>query len=99
MAHASAWPTPQLQEQLTLKPSVAKKLNERIRSLEIELEITRNESRVDELERKVAVRVLYLLCHVQAPRQPLLMTAPMQKLELELKQSYATKNFTLKSGV
>lgn len=51
--------TLQLQEQLTLKPSLAKKLNERIRSLEIELEITRNESRVDELERKVAVRLRF----------------------------------------
>lgn len=45
----------QLQEQLTLKPSLAKKLNEKIRLLEGEVEELRATSRVTELERKVAV--------------------------------------------
>ncbi|KAL6764159.1 hypothetical protein V8C86DRAFT_1677915 [Haematococcus lacustris] len=65
----------QLQEQLSLKPSVAKKLAEKIKALEAELATTRAASRVIDLERKV------------------------QRLEAELKQSYASKNFTLKSGL
>ncbi|KAF5836285.1 hypothetical protein DUNSADRAFT_6162 [Dunaliella salina] len=63
------------QEQLTMKPSVAKKLNDRIRALETELSITRKRSTIAELEKKVA------------------------RLEVELRQSYSTKNFTLKSGL
>jgi len=47
----------QAQEQLTLKPSVAKKLNERINALEAELAITRKQSNIAELEKKVAVSV------------------------------------------
>lgn len=41
------------QEQLTLKPSVAKKLNEKIRALEAELQETRQVSKVADLEKKV----------------------------------------------
>lgn len=45
----------QAQEQLTMKPSVAKKLNERIRHLEAEIDVLRCESKVTELEKKVQV--------------------------------------------
>jgi hypothetical protein len=39
-----------------MKPSVARKLNEKIRALESELEELRSNKRVKELERKVQVR-------------------------------------------
>eukprot|EP00878_Enallax_costatus_P033253 GHUV01036659.1.p1 GENE.GHUV01036659.1~~GHUV01036659.1.p1 ORF type:complete len:418 (+),score=202.88 GHUV01036659.1:253-1506(+) len=58
-----------------MKPSVARKLNEKIRALEAELETLRTNKKVSELEKKVKF------------------------LEHELKQSYTTKNFTLKSGL
>eukprot|EP00798_Chlamydomonas_sp_ICE-L_P021522 gene21522-28509_t len=65
----------EVQEQNSMKPSVARRLNDRIRELEAETTMLRGSSRVTELEKKV------------------------QKLEGELKQSYATKNYTLKSGL
>ncbi|GLI62793.1 hypothetical protein VaNZ11_005541 [Volvox africanus] len=64
-----------LEQALDNRPSLIKKLNEKIIKLEGELEILRNETRVNELEKKV------------------------QRLEGELQRSYATKNFTLKSGL
>ncbi|GAX82274.1 hypothetical protein CEUSTIGMA_g9703.t1 [Chlamydomonas eustigma] len=60
---------------LSLKPTLAKKLNDKIKSLQAEIEVLRSDTKVNELERKV------------------------QKLEAELKQSYATKNFTLRDGL
>jgi ABC-type cobalamin/Fe3+-siderophores transport system ATPase subunit len=45
-----------------MKPSVAKKLNERIRALESELSITRNRSNIAELEKKVTVSVVLHDC-------------------------------------
>lgn len=39
-----------------MKPSVARKLNERIRQLEEELERLRSDKKVSELEKKVTVR-------------------------------------------
>ncbi|MEW5316426.1 MAG: hypothetical protein WDW38_007801 [Sanguina aurantia] len=65
----------QVQDQLTLKPSVAKKLNSKITGLEAELAVLRGSKKVDSMEKKIL------------------------KLEAELKQSYSTKNFTVKSGL
>lgn len=45
----------QLNEQMSMKPSVARKLADRIKQLEDELEVTRDASRVKDLERKVQV--------------------------------------------
>ncbi|MEW5306505.1 MAG: hypothetical protein WDW36_008964 [Sanguina aurantia] len=64
-----------VQDQLTLKPSVAKKLNSKITGLEAELAVLRGSKKVDSMEKKIL------------------------KLEAELKQSYSTKNFTVKSGL
>eukprot|EP00967_Tisochrysis_lutea_P058176 scaffold73920_cov15-Tisochrysis_lutea.AAC.1 len=41
-----------------MKPSVAKKLNDRIKALETELSITRKRSNIAELEKKVAVSMV-----------------------------------------
>eukprot|EP00775_Hariotina_reticulata_P002473 gene2473-2776_t len=65
----------QAHEEARMKPSVARKLNEKIRGLEAELEQLRTNKKVKELEKKVHF------------------------LEHELKQSYTTKNFTVKSGL
>ena len=47
----------QAQDQISMKPSVARRLNDRIRTLEAELGTLRDASRVTELEKKVQVRV------------------------------------------
>lgn len=53
----------QAREEALMKPSVARKLNERIRSLEGELELLRSNKKVSELEKKVQVGPLnYWLC-------------------------------------
>eukprot|EP00955_Chlamydomonas_euryale_P039466 351398-Chlamydomonas_euryale.AAC.3 len=46
----------QANELLSLKPTLAKKLNDRIKSLQAEIEVLRSDTKVNELERKVAVR-------------------------------------------
>jgi len=38
-----------------MKPSVAKKLNDRIKALEMELSIARSQTTIEDLEKKVAV--------------------------------------------
>lgn len=43
-----------------MKPSVARKLNERIRSLETEVEQLRSNRKVQEMEKKVQVRTEFL---------------------------------------
>ncbi|KAF6255821.1 hypothetical protein COO60DRAFT_1627408 [Scenedesmus sp. NREL 46B-D3] len=65
----------QARDEASMRPSVARKLNERIRALEGELELLRTNKKVKDLEKKV------------------------QFLSEELKQSYTTKNFTLKTGL
>lgn len=47
----------QAREEMSMKPSVARKLNEKIRQLEAELEELRTARKVKELERKVQVCV------------------------------------------
>lgn len=47
----------QMRDEMHLKPSVAKKLNEKIRSLESEVEELRTLNKVQELEKKVQVKL------------------------------------------
>ncbi|KAG1670445.1 hypothetical protein FOA52_010181 [Chlamydomonas sp. UWO 241] len=65
----------EVSELLSLKPTLAKKLNDKIKSLQAEIEVLRSDYKVNELERKVV------------------------RLEAELRQSYQTKNYTLKNGL
>ena len=48
----------QANELLSLKPTLAKKLNDKIKSLQAEIEVLRSDTKVNELERKIQV----LLC-------------------------------------
>jgi hypothetical protein len=47
----------QARDEASMKPSVARKLNEKIRALEAELEELRSNKKVKELEKKVQVRL------------------------------------------
>ena len=47
----------QANELLSLKPTLAKKLNDKIKSLQAEIEVLRSDTKVNELERKVQVGV------------------------------------------
>lgn len=51
----SAWCALQARDEASMKPSVARKLNEKIRGLEAELEELRSNKKVKELEKKVQV--------------------------------------------
>lgn len=98
-------PFMQANELLSLKPTLAKKLSDKIKSLQTEIEVLRSDTKVNALERKVQVRpISHESRHMHAHRlspvtEEFCAVAWLQRLELELKQSYATKNFTLKSGL
>jgi hypothetical protein len=47
---------PQARDEASLRPSLARKLNEKIRALEGELELLRTNKKVKDLEKKVQVR-------------------------------------------
>ena len=50
------WPLRlQANDLLSLKPTLAKKLNDKIKSLQAEIEVLRSDTKVNELERKVQV--------------------------------------------
>jgi len=60
-------PPSKARDEASMKPSVARKLNEKIRGLETELEQLRSNKKVKELEKKVQVRGQNL----QRPHRPL----------------------------
>ena len=55
ISHFSYHAPTQANDLLSLKPTLAKKLNDKIKSLQAEIEVLRSDTKVNELERKVQV--------------------------------------------